>query len=98
MGLMDNLKKGFEKAKEGATDLAQTAKLRMDIGNLNDRRKDVFRRIGEQVYAAANAGDAAVGFDAEVEELRSLDAQVAAKQAEIERLRTEEGAGGGEPL
>jgi len=94
MGLMDNLKKGFDKAREGASDLAQTAKLKMEIGKLNDRRKEVFRRIGEQVYAAANAGDAAVGFDAEVEELRSVDQQIAAKEAEIERVKTEEGSGG----
>jgi len=91
MGLMDHLKKGFDMAKEGATDLAQTAKLRMEIGKLADRRAELCQRIGEQVYASASSGEAQVGFVAEVEEIRSLEAEVAAKNVEIERIRTEEG-------
>jgi len=42
MGIMDKLMGGVEKAKEGVADFAETARLKREIGHLNDQKAERF--------------------------------------------------------
>ena len=89
MGLLDKVKKGVEKAREGASDLAQTTKIKMEIGKLNGHRAEVISEIGRQVYALHGQGRAVPEVEALSQEVGKIDVQVKALEAEIERVQRE---------
>ncbi len=95
MGLMDKIKSGLEKAKDEASDLAQTTRLRMEISGLNRRRTDLLHDIGERVIALHAAGKAPAELAAACDQVHAIEEQMKQKQSEIDRIvRDEEPASG----
>ena len=90
MSLMDRFKKGVEKAKEEASDLAQTAKLKLDISKLNARKADLLGQIGGKVYDLHRQGRTVPEVEAQCQEISGIENQVKQMEAEIERVRRED--------
>ncbi|MDR7491276.1 MAG: hypothetical protein QN122_07475 [Armatimonadota bacterium] len=86
----EEVKEAAGRAAEGAGDAAAVARLKVEIHTLNARMEDALEAIGARVYDLHEAGTA---FPPEVETLcRQADAlagQIAAKEAEIARVRAE---------
>ena len=89
-----NLNEIIEKAKE----LAQTAseksqefyqisKLKIEIGELKLKRDKNFNAIGKQVYDAKKAGEELPSFDALVEEIDLLNADIEEKKDAISEIK-----------
>lgn len=89
MGLMDNVKKGIAKAKEEAQELAQVTKLKAEITRLNGQRRDLFREIGEEVYALYQRSEPIPGFETKCDALAAISEEVARKEKDIEELRAQ---------
>ena len=89
MSLMDNVKKGIQKAKEEAQELAQVTRLKAEISKLNGQRRDIFREIGEEVFALYQRSEPIPGFETKCDALAALSEEVSRKEHEIEELRAE---------
>jgi methyl-accepting chemotaxis protein len=89
MSFMDKLKTGFDRAKEGISDFAETTRLKHEIHNLTDRKAEGFTEIGRQVYALRAQGRAIAEVETACTEIDDLDRQIKAKSEEIVRINTE---------
>lgn len=89
MSLMDNVKKGIAKAKEEAQELAQVTRLKADIARLNGQRRDLFREMGEEVYALYQRSEPIPGFETKCDAVAAISEEVARKEREVEELRAE---------
>jgi len=90
MSLLDKVKKGVEKAREEASDLAQTTKIKMEVGKLQGRRTELLTEIGKQVYSISTQGRPVAEVDPQVQEIRKIDEEIARLQAEAERVKRED--------
>ncbi len=90
MSLMDRFKKGVEKAREEAGDLAQTTKLKMEISKLNGRRGQLLTEIGGKVYVLYGQGQTVPEVEGLCQEVRKIEDQVKQMEAEIERVKRED--------
>lgn len=86
MGLMDKFMGGVEKAKEEVSDFAETGRLKRDISKLNERKAELFERIGREVYALHGQGRTVAEVEAQCKEVQSLDAEIKAKAEEMTRI------------
>jgi hypothetical protein len=89
MGLMDRIRSGLHRAREEATDLAQTTRIRVEIGSLNRRRSQVLETIGERILAMHAQGTAPAEIADLCGQVTALDQEIASKQSEIERINRE---------
>ncbi|MCA9739473.1 MAG: hypothetical protein R3E98_08500 [Gemmatimonadota bacterium] len=89
MSLMDNVKKGIAKAKEEAQELAQVTRLKADIARLNGQRRDLFREMGEEVFALYQRSEPIPGFETKCDAVAAISEEVARKEREVEELRAE---------
>jgi hypothetical protein len=87
MSVWDRIRDLMGRAKEGATDMAQLANLKLDIRGLEGRRDHVFREIGRKVWALQGEGRRFTEFEGECEEISQLEARLRDKQKELEAVR-----------
>jgi hypothetical protein len=88
MGLIDKVKEGFDKAKEGVSDLAETTRIKHEIGKLNDRKTVLFGEIGRQIYALHGQGRVIAEVEAQCSEIHTIDDNIKQKGEEIARINT----------
>ncbi|MGH9411654.1 MAG: hypothetical protein ACRD1V_19640 [Vicinamibacterales bacterium] len=89
MSFMDKVKGGFDKAKEGISDLAETTRLKHEISKLTDRKTELLTEIGRQVYALRGQGHGVSEVEAQCKEIDGIEQQIKDKSAEIVRVNTE---------
>jgi predicted RNase H-like nuclease (RuvC/YqgF family) len=89
MGLMDNVKKGVQRAKEGAQELAQTTKLRAEISRLKSQRRELYSEMGEEIYAMYKRGEPIAGFNTRCDAVDEINREISVKEQEIEALKEE---------
>ena len=89
MSLLDKMKTGYDKAKEGVSDFAQTTKIKHEIGQLNDRKTELLNQIGQKVYALVVAGRAIPEVETECQGISSLEKEIKQKGEEIARINIE---------
>jgi hypothetical protein len=89
MSFMDKVKSGFDKAKEGISDLAETTRIKHDISLLNDRKAKLFGEIGRQMHALRGQGREVADVEALCQEIDALDVQIKQKADEIARINAE---------
>jgi predicted nucleic acid-binding Zn-ribbon protein len=89
MSFLDKVKNEFDKAKEGVSDFAETARIRHEINVLNDRKAALLTQIGQQVYALFGAGHATPEVEALCQDVAGLDKDIKQKGEEIARVNTE---------
>jgi hypothetical protein len=86
---MDKVKDGFDKAKEGISDLAETTRLKHDISKLTDQKTELFTEIGRQAYSLRTQGHTIPEVEAQCKTIDSIEQQIKDKNAEIVRVNTE---------
>lgn len=91
MSLMDKVKTGFDKAREGLSDFAETTRLKHEIGTLADRKTELFGEIGRHVYELRAQGRAAAEVEAQCRNIDEIEQQIKSKGEEIARINTETG-------
>jgi predicted nucleic acid-binding Zn-ribbon protein len=89
MSFLDKVKNEFDKAKEGVSDFAETARIRHEINVLNDRKAALLTQIGQQVYALFGAGHTTPEVEALCQDVAGLDKDIKQKGEEIARVNTE---------
>lgn len=89
MSFMDKVKSGFDKAKEGISDLAETTKIKLEINKLESRKSELLGEIGKQVYALHKQGRAMAEVEAQCKEIDGLDEKIKERGDEIARINTE---------
>ena len=92
MSFMDKVKSGFDKAKEGVSDFAQTTQIKHDISKLTDRKNELLTEIGKLVYALHVAGHGIAETEAQCKEVDAIEQDIKKKGEEIVRINTETGA------
>ena len=92
MGFMDKVKSGFEKAREGVSDFAETTRIKLEISKLGDRKTELFREIGRQLYAARAGGQVVeAAVEARCREIDGIEVEIKRKGEEIARINSESG-------
>jgi predicted nucleic acid-binding Zn-ribbon protein len=89
MSFLDKVKSEFDKAKEGVSDFAETAKIRHEISLLNDRKADLLKQIGQQVYTLSAEGHATPEVEALCQQVAALDKDIKQKGEDIARVNVE---------
>jgi len=87
MSLTDTLRKLFGRARDQASDLAQFAKTKLEIRDLEGRRDHLLRDIGRRVCTLHQEGRAPAEFEALCTEVRGTEEKIRQKQAELQTLR-----------
>ena len=87
MTLLQRLKEGMEKATEQATALAQTTRIKMEIGRLNDRKNSLLADMGRQVYLMYQQGQTFPGMETLCQRVRETEAEIQQKGVEMERIQ-----------
>jgi len=89
MSFMDQLKSGFDKAKESASDLVETTKIKHDISVLEGRRTALLGEIGKQVFALRAQGRAIPEVEAQCKEIDTIENDIKLKGEQIVKINTE---------
>jgi hypothetical protein len=89
MSFMDKVKDGFDKAREGINDLAETTRLRHEIGKLTDQKTELFTEIGRQAYSMRAQGRAVPDVESQCKAIDGIEQQIKDKNAEIVKVNTE---------
>jgi hypothetical protein len=89
MSFMDKVKSGFDKAKDGISDLAETTKIKLEISKLESRKSSLLGEIGKQVFALHKQGREMSDVEGLCKEIDGLEEQIAKKGEEITRINTE---------
>jgi hypothetical protein len=91
MGLMDKIRKGVAEVAEEAEKAARIGRLKTEISGLAEDKKQLCQEIGERVVEVyASGGSTNPDFSAEWERVQALDAEITAKETQIEETKTEE--------
>ena len=93
MSFMDKVKSGFDKAKEGVSDFAETTKIKHEISKLTDRKNALLAEIGGKVYALHTAGQGVAAVETQCAEIDAIEVDIKKKGEEIVRINTESGGG-----
>ena len=86
MSLMDKVKENFDKAKDGVSEFAETAKVKHEISKLNDRKAALIGAIGRQVYSFYGQGHVVAEVEAQCREVQTIDEEIKHKGEEIARI------------
>jgi len=86
MSLMDKVKENFDKAKDGVSEFAETAKIKHEISKLNDRKAALIGAIGRQVYSLYGQGHVVAEVEAQCREVQTIDEEIKHKGEEIARI------------
>jgi len=87
MALMDTLRRLLSRAKEEATDVAQVARIKLDIRSLEGRRDHLLREIGRQVCTMHGEGRGIADFDGVCADVKKLEEEIRAKEEEARQVR-----------
>lgn len=85
MSFMDKVKSGFDKAQHEINDFAETTKLKMDVSKLQGQKKDLFTKIGQEVYELHTKGQPTPS-DATCKQIDELEKQIAEKNVAIAKV------------
>ncbi len=77
----------MEKAKEGATDLAQIAKVKIEITRLIGQRTEATGELGRQVYALYGQGRTMPEVETVCQQIRRIDDQIKQLEAKIAHIQ-----------
>jgi ArsR family metal-binding transcriptional regulator len=86
MSLMDKVKENFDKAKDGVSEFAETAKVKHEISKLNDRKAVLIGEIGHQVYTLYGQGHIVAEVEAQCREIQTIEEEIKHKGEEIVRI------------
>jgi ArsR family metal-binding transcriptional regulator len=86
MSLIDKVKQNFDKAKDGVSELAETAKVKHEISKLNDRKATLLGEIGHQVYTLYGQGRIVAEVEAQCREVQGIEEEIKHKGEEIARI------------
>lgn len=90
MSIMDGVGKLFQRAKNEAAGMAQTARLTLDLRQLEGRRDLLFGKIGRRVYKRRGEMVDTSELDPVFAEVSQLESEIQAKETELRKLRGEE--------
>jgi hypothetical protein len=85
MSFMDKLKSGLDKAQHEINDFAETTKLKMEVSKLETQRKELFTKIGQDVYALHVKGQSTPS-DTNCTAIDDLEKQIAEKNEQIAKI------------
>lgn len=74
-------------ATEKSQEFYQISKLKIEITELKAKKEKNFAAIGKKLYESKKAGEETPDFDAEMEEIDLLDAEIEAKKDAIAVLK-----------
>jgi len=94
MGFMDSLRKILSRAKEEASDVAQVARIKLDIRSLEGRRDHLLREIGRQAYTMHVEGHGFEAFDGACTDVKKVEEQIRAKEEEARQVRAKSAPAG----
>jgi SMC interacting uncharacterized protein involved in chromosome segregation len=89
MSFMDKLKSGLDKAQHEINDFAETTKLKMELSKLQGQKKELFTKIGQEVYELHAKGQATPS-EATCKQVDDLEHQIAEKNEAIEKVNAAE--------
>jgi hypothetical protein len=90
MGLMDKIRQGVAEVAEEAEKAARIGRLKTEISGYNDQKARILREIGQHVIAVyAEGGQTDPDFSAEWAQIQELDAEIAQREAQIEKTKSE---------
>lgn len=88
MSVWSGLRRLLSRAREEATDAAQSAKIRLDIRSLEGRRENLFRDIGRKVYDARNDNAEFNGIEPICKEIDDVALKIRERQGDLEAVRS----------
>jgi len=91
MSFMDKLKSGLDKAQHEINDFAETTKLKMELSKLQGQKKELFTKIGQEVYELHAKGQATPS-EAACKQVDDLERQIADKNEAIAKVNAAETA------
>jgi hypothetical protein len=94
MTMWDRLRGVLDRARTGASGVAQAANLKLDLRNLEGRPNRLLRTIGRRAHAQHRDGRGIPAFDAICDEIDSVEASIAEKEAGISAIRHSVGGRG----
>jgi hypothetical protein len=97
MSMWSGVRRLLSRAREEATDAAQSAKIRLDIRSLEGRRDHLFREIGRKVYEAPNDNTRFNGIEPLCQEIDTVAEQIRLRQKDLEAVRSRPPAGESAP-
>jgi ArsR family metal-binding transcriptional regulator len=86
MSLIDKVKENFDKAKDGVSEFAETAKVKHEISKLHDRKAALVSEIGRQVFTLYGQGHVVAEVEAQCREVQAIDEEIKHKGEEIARI------------
>lgn len=89
MSFMDKLKSGLDKAQHEINDFAETTKLKMEVSKLQGQKKELFTKIGEEVYELHAKGQATPSETA-CKQIDDLEHQIKEKNEAIAKVNAAE--------
>jgi hypothetical protein len=87
MSVWQSIRKLLNRAKEEAVDVAQMAKIKLDIRSLEGHRDQLFRDIGRKVYEQRGQSGRLTQFDAQCGEIDTVEGRIREKQDELKATR-----------
>lgn len=87
MSVWDRIRELMGRAKEGATDMAQVANIKLDIRGLEGRRDHLLRDIGRKAYAMHGEGRRFAEFEAPCDEIAQVEARIRDKEKELQAVK-----------
>jgi ArsR family metal-binding transcriptional regulator len=86
MTFMDKVKESFDKTKAGVSEFAETAKIKHEITQLNDRKAALCGEIGRQIYALYGQGRVITEVEGQCREIKAIDEDIKHKAEEIANI------------
>ena len=89
MSIKEGVGKLFQKAKEEANEMAQTARLTLDLRQMEGRRDLLFGKIGRRVYKRRDQLTDLSELEPVFSEIAQLESEIKSKEEELRKLRGE---------
>jgi len=98
MNLRQDMQRLFERAKDEASDVARTTRMKLDLRSLEKRRDEVFTLIGRRMYTKRGQPFEPSSVEHFFSEVSNIEAQIEAKRTELSEAEAAKAAskrGGG---
>jgi hypothetical protein len=89
MSIKEGVGKLFQKAKEEANEMAQTARLTLELRQLEGRRDLLYGKIGRRVYKRRDQMTDLSELEPIFAEVGQLESEIQSKEEELRKLRGE---------
>jgi hypothetical protein len=90
MSIKEGVGKLFQRATDEATEMAQAARLTLDLKQLEGRRDVLYGKIGRRVYKRRSEMTDFGELTPIFTEVEQIETEIQAKEAELKQLRAEE--------